>query len=360
MGKSVGTQTQSKVRTVRRRRVRHAGTQTKTTSEAAEAYAQHHGLEKTGNRVIMHKYARCKPSDGRWKYIDQISGTILSSLGTQGVNDIGYFVLPTQFVSASQTFAALGKSLTKQSVGSGFFGQNPYQKTTGGAQTNNTAIGEGQDERLVLEKVEVKYTFVNGSNGPVEMDVYVVTPRQVALFDISPSNNWGTVMTSEGLGTNPTMTQGSAFGFATKNLVGQKPGYNASFNKFYRMKSERKFIIQPGANVDWTLSLHYDKIIDRTMCAQASPGSGSHPGLSALVFAVTRGCVVKDSAGTNEWTYANTEVGVVATAEYFLKMPKGLKNKQQTTLAYPELLSTATGTLKVIDDQDTLQTYTTI
>ena len=126
--------------------------------------AQHNDLMKGGVRLIMHKFAPCSPKEGRWKYIDQNQGQCTSAAGAQGVTDIGYFNLPIHYVQATTTMAALGTTANRTNIGSGFFGMNPYQATTGGQASGNTSISgsSGMDERLLLEKIEIKYTFAVG------------------------------------------------------------------------------------------------------------------------------------------------------------------------------------------------------
>ena len=324
--------------------------------------AQHNDLMKGGVRLIMHKFAPCNPKEGRWKYIDQNQGQCTSAAGAQGVTDIGYFNLPIHYVQATTTMAALGTTANRTNIGSGFFGMNPYQATTGGQASGNTSISgsSGMDERLLLEKIEIKYTFASGSFAPVEFDLYVVTPKTLTMSTGSPLTNWNSCLSTEALGTNASMVQQTTFGYPTNLLVGQKPGQNANWLKTYKILHEKKFVLLPGENYDYTISLHYNEIYDRFMMGQAASASSPIPHKSVAIFAVQRGALCKDTAGSLQWTYANSEVGFAVTNEYFFQVPKGIANKVQTALAFPTLLATATGTLRNIDDTDISQTAATV
>jgi len=168
----------SRGKTKRRGKGGRTMTKSRLEQELQEA-GTHNSLFKTGNRVIVSKFAKCNGKLGRWKYCDQMYGFTVSVEGKQASHDIGYFVLPANFTSASTTPSA---SLTKQVVGNGFFNMNPFQKTTGGAATGNTTGITLADDRIILEKIDIKYTFMNGSNVPVTYDLYVVTPKLVSNY----------------------------------------------------------------------------------------------------------------------------------------------------------------------------------
>ena len=324
-GKSRGTQTKH----------HHEDKQSKTRETI-----QHNELVRVGDRIIMHKYADCKPMEGRWRYVDQITGVVNSAEGQQGVGDIGYYCLWSQFRSAT---ALPSRTLTKTDIGNGFFLMNPYQKTTGGDATNNTAVVMA-DDRIVLEKIDCRYSFMNDSLVNVVVDIYCVTPKAANYY--GPSNAWNTLLAAQTLGTNPASIQRTAAaipgaGYAGVTLVGQRPFENASFCKQFKLLKHKSMTMSPGENVDWNLDIHYNWICDRAMGDDEQQGAGSAvvgviPNKSVYIFMVVRGAVVKD-LNDSSFTYGQANIGVVSTNEYFLRATRAIQDRQQINYVVPNL-----------------------
>lgn len=324
----------------------HKGPGSRTTTKEKESKVretiQHNELVKAGDRVIVHKFAPCKPSEGRWRYVDQVTGQISSVEGMQGVDDIGYYFLWSQFLSSTVTPV---RTLKKTALGNGFFLMNPFQKSTGGDATNNSAKTLS-DDRITLEKIDCKYSFMNASLVNTTVDIWAVSPKAGAYY--GPTNEWNRCLQAETLGTNSAAVQkttlsGPTAGFASSTLVGQMPFENANFAKQFKLLKHKRITMSPGENVDWHLSLHYNMTIDRTYAQNQQQGSGSDiigtiAGKSVFLMMRTQGALVKDIVD-GSFTYGSTTIGIVSTNEYFLKMGRPLADRTQINYVVPSLTS---------------------
>lgn len=314
-----------------------------------EDVGQHNILERTKDSIKIHKWCRFRASVGRWKYVDQATSIFTGAEGMQLASDVGYFMLPANFSSATTTPST---STQKLVVGNGFFNMNPYQKTTGGAATGNSAITLS-DDRIVVEKVDIKYGFLNMTNISMEVDVYVLTPRMISPY-YGPQASWDGALGAQGLSygalvqSNATKTAG----YPTSSFYAQKPEDNAGFNKEWKILKKRCLKLNPGATINYDLILHYAQTFDRftegQAVSQGVAGSGAVKS-SVYVMIVQRGSLCKDTGGTV--TYAPTELGVVYTAEYYLRAPRQGPNRTQSIYAVP-VFQTGGASATIINDVD--------
>ena len=349
-GKNKGSQTETK--TKHSKQVREAG--------------QHNDLKKAGDNIIIGKMSHESSARGRWKYLDQMQGAISAAEGKQGVNLIGVFCNAGLFTDVAVPSVAIGDSLKKLTVGVGAYSMNPFQKSTGNAQAGTGVILS--DDRIVLEKISLSYSFANLSNINITGCIYFVTPKNSVYNE--PLVSWDTVLSTQGFGTfgatasvQPSLAVPAVAGAYKKEIVGQHPFANASFCKQFALLKERPFTLSPGENLDYKAVLHYEKVFDKTTMSNiassggAGNGQGVIPGRTVYAFIIHRGSVVKDlvyAAGSG-FSYGACNIAVINTAEYSFRGVPDIQERTQAALAVPLLYTgSSLANQQLINDVDVI------
>lgn len=243
---------------------------------------------------------------GRWSYLYQNAGTTTITEGKQGVADLCYHGTVGQLYSGLATGLIPDPYFWKDSA----FNQNPYQATTNTVLYTVTSA-PGAD-RIFMESCSASLQISNPTTLACEVCLYWVIAKEQS--PAGPTQWWtdvllNTTLTGAGNAANPTTVAGAVTsGAPNPNVYGQKPEYERTFLKRWRILKKRCIILQAGSGHDFKYKINYNKFLDRiNYQGMAGQGDQVAEGTTIAVLMVARPTIVVIREGGN--TEAN-DVGV--------------------------------------------------
>lgn len=213
-----------------------------------------------------------------------------SSVGLQDFQDIMYFTPTNCGDMMSQAIASTGLSLN-----------NLF--------TSGQGLGTAD---LFIMSLSATLRFTNLSNGVVEFDLYDWIARRDVYVD--HANNSATprdcFITGVGDQTTALIAQSTAY-----QQAGVSPFASKLFTMNYKVLRSRKIVLAPGqqhhhvVNIKPWFRINYELINNNNIVAIKKLTSGT-----SILY---KGGIVKDNSGA--CTFANSEIGVVATYQYKFK-----------------------------------------
>jgi len=280
-------------------------TQTKITNKVESV---HGTIRRHSYSVdIFPKNAHAKKSLGFWRLKDQTGGLINSGEGVQGVNVINFMGTPNQMVTSSGT----GYNPQFQAVNS-LFDANPFQTNTGG--TMYGSVVAPLDDRITLDYYKLHLRIANLTTGSsVVAKVYLL--KYKVNSSLSPDTIWYHCDQNMALGkaaaTLPVIaTPQPTGGWPNISYIDEVPESNKEFLKQVKILRKDTYELAPGANVENSYTLHYNKMIDKGTIVDAP--STYLGGWTTCIMILQYGVVGKTSTGPSV-SLCPTELGVLWT-----------------------------------------------
>lgn len=296
-------------RLLRRKRARHAD------------YAK--ACTKSYQTIVLRRARKFK-SHGRWSYLYQNQGSVITQEGLQGVEDMAFHChVADQLLSNIGTNTIMAPWAWRDNP----FEMNPYQMQP--LSSLLPQVTEPANDMAYVESCMASMKVVNTAALPVEVTVYICTPR-TATYE-SPSVLWASVLSDRSAGqatsSNPqTMAGTLVSGAPTINIYGQRPEYEKPFFKHYKILKKQMFMLNGGACHDMEYKIMFNKLLDRTYLKNLlDGGSKLAPYLSVIPMVIVRpGPVlvrhgVDDPSGDQSFSTGSARVGWVYTHRYVFK-----------------------------------------
>lgn len=345
-------------------------TRTSTATIAEEATGNTHSALNT-QTIKVGNWKRPKASTvGKWRYQQTYRYNLTSQAGLQNVTPI---VCPLHY---NKIFVNSGGAYNYNQNYTALEVLNPYLTPTIGVGPNNYGnVAVPQNDRFIINSVNLQCEFTNFSLVGCFLDIYVVCCKKPTVDDAVNMWSKGLVYQSLGLtqmqqpnAATSTSVAGSSFpaaaGYPTVNAVDTHPREVKLFGEFYKTHRVKRMMMTGGSTETLNIDIGINKVLK---CEQyrelSSGGAGFLDGVTWEVFVVQRGSLVEDQAsgGTANPnphlpTYGDTRVGLIVQEKYVMCGVMGNTTRLNTSYEYSNVpYGTSQGNEGILNVIDTLQ-----
>lgn len=272
-------------------------------------------------RIFRHKKQKLYKPLGRWRFIRQAEGTLVSGHGSQGV------ITAYSMFDVAQCLTSSTENDDGNLWATNLFALNPYQTAT---SATFGAVTAPQQDMVHCHGVFEELMMTNFESCPCQISLYWVLNKGTTLHDASDA--WTDACTQEALGqssstqatfngTTTVRTQG-VLGYPQPTTYGESPTFNSSFTKNYKILKHKTYDLAANATERIKIYTALNQTINRAVVQRAADtGSFGVAGLTIQMMAIVRGTpvLVTDSVGGHVRTTTSVcKVGWTLMSRYSL------------------------------------------
>lgn len=336
-----------------RRAVSRTGTVTKKRKTNVSNTSDVTGLVKRNLGIIkMYKKIPKHPQTlGRYGYHD-ISTYVIEGIQGQQITDFTENLF-TRDMLVGNTSSTISERFK---VPDDLYNLNPFVNRPTSTVFPNAISGVAASDKLYIKSVYVKHCFLSMTILPQEVYVYYLTPR----FDTNqnPINFWESILQAKSQGQN---NQGPVQDFAANPSPGAQaiqdwganPFTHVEFRNNWKVVKSSKIVLQAGEQVDLSLTLQYEKIINRntvnqTRATQFLAGITVFPMM--IVRAALEGIKPNTESPATAVAYGKPKVGVMSN--YYMHFRALPQSRHDVGRTYTGQVVNTTLPQIIYDDQD--------
>jgi hypothetical protein len=271
-------------------------------------------------------------------YNHTYGGIMVANAGRQYSQTIGAFATNRSFVDATVT----NLTANFDGLATPLFDLIKNKTFTGGG----IITGENNSAMLYLENMIINLSMTNYSNGPVDVELYFITPKKSTNLDPREAMDEGFADQRHGLGDagfSGAGLLGATAGADTKEHLWNSPNSSEKFNELYHVLKMRRLILGAGSSA--TVKSHVDahSLWEERLTREEYDNSFRHAGpyRSFYIHAVARGFPIQDETGTSTTSTQKVDVGYVINCRYKLREAEAMFDSARVTYRHQNISTDA-------------------
>lgn len=237
------------------------------TMNTTQSAGSHNSATKQHITIIVNPPRPLGKNLGKWSYYNMCSGYVKNTVGKQEAKDMFGVCTLAQLIGPNVTPTPTGNYWT---LADNLFSLDPYQKTTGGSASWNTAQIP-KSNKIFVKRVRGDIQIVNTSTLAVDFDLLFFKARchqKTSEGFTQPSWTWNNALDQYNLGQGSSAwpadkTSSAVGGTSTYYDYGRSPMSERMFNRKWKKIARRTFILDGGQAIKYLYTMEMNRVYDR-------------------------------------------------------------------------------------------------